>query len=50
MRINGELKWKGKQGRLEIIYDDVDRVWKDFIAVEVEKPPKRGGSKPSAST
>ena len=26
LRIKGELKWKGRRGRLEIIYDDVDRV------------------------
>ena len=46
LRYWGKLKWYGKQGRLEIIYDDVDRVWRGFMAVEVEKPPKRGGNKP----
>lgn len=28
----------GEQGRLEIIYDEVDGVWRSFISVEVEKP------------
>jgi len=46
LRIKGSLKWKGKQGRLEIIYDDVDEVWRGFMAVKVEKPPSRGGGKP----
>jgi len=46
LRYWGKLKWYGKQGRLEIIYDDVDRVWRGFMTVEVEKPPKRGGNKP----
>jgi len=42
----GELKWRGKQGRLEIVYDDVDEVWRGFMSVEVEEPPIRGGDKP----
>ncbi len=42
----GVLKWRGRQGRLEIIYDGVDGVWRGFMAVKVGKPPKRGGSKP----
>jgi len=46
LKIKGRLKWHGKQGRLEIIYVDVDEVWRGFIAVKVEKPPKRGGNKP----
>jgi len=46
LKYEGELKWKGKQGRLEIIYDGVDSVWRGFISVKVGKPPKRGGSKP----
>jgi len=46
MRIKGRLRWHGRQGRLELIYDDVDRVWRDFMTVEVEKPPLRGGNKP----
>jgi len=46
LRYKGKLKWKGKQGKLEIVYDDVDEVWRGFMAVEVEKPPTRGGKKP----
>ena len=46
LKIKGRLKWKGRQGRLEIIYDDVDEVWRGFMTVKVEKPPKRGGNKP----
>jgi putative transposase len=46
LRYKGLLKWRGRQGRLEIIYDGVDGVWRGFMAVKVGKPPKRGGSKP----
>jgi len=46
LKIKGRLKWHGKPGRLEIVYDDVDEVWRGFMAVKVEKPPKRGGNKP----
>ena len=45
LRIKGKLKWSGKQGRLEIIYDDVDEVWRGFMVVRIEVPPKRGGNK-----
>ena len=46
LQYKGKLKWNGKKGRLEIIYDDVDKVWRGFMTVKVEKPPKRGGNKP----
>ncbi|MEM3602696.1 MAG: transposase, partial [Candidatus Bathyarchaeia archaeon] len=46
LKYKGELRWHGKQGRLEIIYDDADEVWRGFMVVKVEKPPIRGGSKP----
>ena len=41
------MKWRGKQGRPEVIYDDVDDVWRGFMSVEVEieEPPLRS-SKP----
>ncbi|MGC8911952.1 MAG: hypothetical protein ACP5K8_07745 [Nitrososphaeria archaeon] len=39
------MKWAGKQGRLEIAYDEVDGVWRGFMSVKVEKPPKRGGNR-----
>ncbi|MBS7279793.1 MAG: transposase [Candidatus Freyarchaeota archaeon] len=42
LKYKGELRWWGKQGRLEIIYDDTDGVWRGFMTVKVEKPPKRG--------
>ena len=46
LRYWGKPRWKGKQGRLEIIYDDVDKVWRGFMSVEVGKLPKRGSNKP----
>ena len=46
LRYKGRLKWHGKQGRLEVIYDEVDEVWRGFMVVKVEEPPKRWGSKP----
>jgi putative transposase len=45
LRWKGNPKWHGKQGRLEIVYDDVDGVWRGFMAVRVEEPPMRGGNK-----
>jgi hypothetical protein len=32
---------ESKLGRLEIVYDEVDKVWRDFITVKVEKPHLR---------
>jgi putative transposase len=46
LRYKGELRWTGKQGRLEIVYDEVDEVWRGFMTVKVEKPPLTGGKKP----
>ncbi|MCD6509165.1 MAG: transposase [Thermoprotei archaeon] len=46
LRYWGKPKWHGKQGRLEVIYDEVDEVWRGFMVVKVEEPPKRRGSKP----
>jgi len=43
LKYKGKLKWKG---RLEIVYDDVDEVWRGFMVAEIEKPPARGGNKP----
>ncbi|MGC8936240.1 MAG: hypothetical protein ACP5KV_02585 [Candidatus Methanomethylicaceae archaeon] len=42
LKYKGRLKWKGRLGKLEIIYDDVDGVWRGFISVRVEKPQLRG--------
>jgi putative transposase len=46
LRYKGKLIWYGKRGRLEIIHDYVDKVWRGFMTVKVEKPPRRGGDKP----
>ncbi|MEM2896956.1 MAG: transposase [Candidatus Bathyarchaeia archaeon] len=46
LRIKGKLKWIGKQGRLEIIYDGVDEAWRGFMAVKLEKLSRREGNKP----
>jgi len=46
VRYKGELKWRGEQGRLEIIYDETDKVWRGFMSVKLEEPPKQGGNKP----
>jgi putative transposase len=46
LQYKGELKWRGRQGRLEIAYDDVDEVWRGFMTVKVERPPLKGGSRP----
>jgi len=34
----GKLKWHGKQGKLEIIYDEARRSWYAHISVEVDEP------------
>jgi len=46
LKYKGILKWKGKPGRLEIVYDEVEKMWRGFMTVKVEKPPIRGGDKP----
>ena len=38
IRITGEIKWKGKQGRLEIFYDDLTGRWYAYQSVEVDQP------------
>jgi putative transposase len=43
LKYKGILKWKGKPGRLEIVYDKVEKMWRGFMNVKVEKPPIRGG-------
>jgi putative transposase len=35
LRYKGNIKWKGKQGRLEIFYDRIDKVWRGFMGVNV---------------
>jgi len=36
LRFKGKLKWRGKQGRLEIIHDEARRSWYAHIPMEVE--------------
>ena len=50
LKYKGELRWIGKPGRLEIVYDEVDEVWRGFMAVEIEKPPLEEAASPSTST
>jgi len=38
IRITGEIRWKGKQGRLEIFYDDLMGRWYIHQSVEVNQP------------
>jgi putative transposase len=44
LKFKGKLKWHGKQGRLEIIYDEVRRSWYAHIPVEVENGVKVEGN------
>jgi len=36
LRFKGKLKWHGRQGRLEVIYNEARRSWYAHIPVEVE--------------
>jgi putative transposase len=48
LKFKGKLKWCGKQGRLEIIYDEARRSWYAHIPVEVENRAKvEGGMRAS---
>ena len=38
IRITGEIRWKGKQGRLEIFYDDLTGRWYAYQSVEIDQP------------
>jgi putative transposase len=44
LRFKGKLKWHGKQGRLEVIYNDARRGWYAHIPVEVENVAEAKGS------
>ncbi|AEH24500.1 RNA-guided endonuclease InsQ/TnpB family protein [Pyrococcus yayanosii] len=37
IQFKGRIHWKGKQGRLEIVYDDVKRKWYAHISYTVEE-------------
>jgi len=43
--IRGKPKWSGRQGRAEVIYDDLDGKWRVFQAVKVKSLFKPKGSK-----
>jgi len=48
LRFKGRLKWRGKQGRLEIIHDEARRSWYAHIPVEVENAVEvKGGLRAS---
>ena len=42
LRFKGRLKWRGKQGRLEIIYNGARRAWYAYIPVEFEHKVSKG--------
>jgi putative transposase len=43
LKFKGKLKWCGKQGRLEIIYDEARRSWYAHIPMKVESDAKPEG-------
>jgi len=43
IQFKGRIHWKGKQGRLEIIYDEVKRKWYAHISFNVEEKLTRNG-------
>jgi putative transposase len=43
LKFKGKLKWRGKKGRLEIIYNDARRSWYAHIPVEVVNIPETKG-------
>ena len=38
VRVTGSIRWRGKQGRLEIFYDDLTGRWYAHQSVEVDQP------------
>jgi putative transposase len=44
LRFKGKLKWHGKRGRLEVIYNDAKRSWYAHITVKVENVAEAKGS------
>ncbi len=35
LKHKGNIRWQGNQGRLEIAYDSIDKVWRGFMSVNV---------------
>jgi putative transposase len=46
LRFAGDVRWYGKQGRVEIWYDEAARGWYASIAVKVGAETTRNGTKP----
>jgi putative transposase len=44
LKFKGKLKWRGKRGRLEVIYNEARRSWYAHIPVEVEILAKARGN------
>jgi len=44
LRFKGKLKWRGKRGRLEVIYNEARRSWYAHITVKVENVAGAKGS------
>ncbi|BDB99652.1 RNA-guided endonuclease InsQ/TnpB family protein [Saccharolobus caldissimus] len=44
LKFKGKIKWHGKQGRLEVIYDGAKRSWYAHIPIEVENNVKAKGN------
>ena len=38
VRVTGSIRWRGKQGRLEIFYDDLTGRWYAHQSVEIDQP------------
>ncbi|ALM74064.1 transposase [Thermococcus barophilus] len=43
VQFKGRIHWKGKQGRLEIIYDDIKRKWYAHLSFNVEEKLSKKG-------
>ncbi|MGC8970422.1 MAG: transposase, partial [Conexivisphaera sp.] len=46
LRFAGDVRWYGKQGRMEIWYDEAERAWHASIAVQVGAETTRNGTRP----
>ncbi|GGM68831.1 hypothetical protein GCM10007108_03700 [Thermogymnomonas acidicola] len=42
LKFKGKLKWNGKQGRSEIIYDEAGKWWYAHIPAEFEHEAEKG--------
>ena len=44
LKFKGKLKWRGKQGRLEMIYNEARRTWYANMPIEVEAKAQASGN------